>query len=124
MYAIKSKKTFELTIQRNCRRSDKISRKVQGALQVSLASKPGFYDHIKAPHTAETTKKSFDLYLSRDGKDFVFIDVSKNIDGTEYFYDRRMLYLEEEQELDVLIVFPSYGGVDKVLIQAEKANRR
>jgi len=85
-------------------------------IQASLNAKPGFFDHIRAPHTAETTKKSFDLYLSRDGKDFVFIDVSKNIDGTENFYDRRMIYLEEEQDLDVLIVFPSYGGVDKVLI--------
>lgn len=85
-------------------------------LQVSLSSKPGFFDHIRAPHTAETTKHSFDLYLSKDGKDFVFIDVSKNLHGTEHFYERNLISFDEEQDLDVLIVFPSYGGVDKVII--------
>ncbi len=86
------------------------------AIQVSLAAKPGFYDQIKAPHTAETTKQSFDLYLSKDGKDFVFINVSKNMDDSKYFYESSLISLEEEQELDVLILFPCYGGVDKVLI--------
>lgn len=86
------------------------------SIQVSLASKPGFFDHIRAPHTAETTKRSFDLYLSKDGADFIFYDLSKNMDGTDHFYETNLVCFEEEQEFDVLIIFPSYGAVDKVLL--------
>ena len=49
------------------------------SLQVSRMAKPGFFDHVKSPHLAEVTRGAFDLYLSKDGKDFIFYDVSKNM---------------------------------------------
>lgn len=87
------------------------------SVQVSLASKPGFYSEVKAPHLAWTTRSSFDLYLSRDGKDYVFYGVAtKGVGPDEKFYMHKFLELDEEEEFDVLLNFPLYGGVDKVLI--------
>lgn len=86
-------------------------------LEVSLAAKPGHFNHVRSPHLAEVCKQSFDLYLSKDGKEFIFYDVSKNMtpDNNKY-YVRKLLELEEAEEFDVLLNFPTYGGVDKVLI--------
>lgn len=85
-------------------------------LQVSRMAKPGFYDHVKSPHLSEVTKGAFDLYLSKDGKDFIFYDVSKNMTNDPKHYSRRLVSLEEAEEFDVLLNFPLYGGIDKVLI--------
>lgn len=85
-------------------------------LQVSRNAKPGIFDHVNAPHTADTTKHSFDLYVSKDGRDYIFCDVSKNMSKNPNFYERKLLSLEEEVEYDILLNFPTYGGVDKVLI--------
>ena len=87
------------------------------SIQVSLASKPGFFAEVKAPHMAWTTRSSFDLYLSKDGKDYVFYGVAtKGVGPDEKFYTHKFLELDEEEEFDVLLNFPLYGGVDKVLI--------
>lgn len=91
------------------------------SVQVSLAAKPGFFAHIKAPHTARVTCDSFDLYLSKDGKDYIFCDVSKGMDPQDNFYTRKLLELDEEEEFDVLLNFPLYGGVDKILIGVDEA---
>ena len=85
-------------------------------LQVSVNAKPGMYAHVSAPHTTGTTKQSFDLYVSKDGRDYIFCDVSKNMSKNPRFYERKLLDFEEAQEFDVLLNFPTYGGVDKVLI--------
>lgn len=85
-------------------------------LEVNSMSKPGYFDHVSSPHTAEVMKHSFDLYLSKDGKDFVFYDVSKNMTQNNHYYTRELVDLEETEEFDVLLNFPAYGGVDKVLI--------
>ena len=91
------------------------------SIQVSLAAKPGFFAHIKAPHTARVTCDSFDLYLSKDGKDYIFCDVSKGMGPQENFYTRNLLEFDEEQEFDVLLNFPLYGGVDKILLGVNEA---
>ena len=85
-------------------------------LQVSRMEKPGFFDHVKSPHLAEVTKGAFDLYLSKDGKDFIFYDVSKNMTNDPRHYCRKLVTLEESGEFDVLLNFPLYGGIDEVLI--------
>ena len=85
-------------------------------LQVSRMAKPGFFDHVKSPHLAEVTRGAFDLYLSKDGKDFIFYDVSKNMTNDPKHYSRKLVSLEETEEFDVLLNFPLYGGIDKVLI--------
>lgn len=86
------------------------------SLQVSRMAKPGFFDHVKSPHLAEVTRGAFDLYLSKDGKDFIFYDVSKNMTNDPKHYVRKLVSLEEPEEFDVLLNFPLYGGIDKVLI--------
>lgn len=85
-------------------------------LQVSRAAKPGFFDHVKSPHLAEIVRGGFDLYLSQDGKDFVFYDISKNMSNDPKHYSRKLVSLEAAEEFDVLLNFPLYGGIDKVLI--------
>lgn len=85
------------------------------SLAVSLKSKPGFYENIKGPHLAETLRESFDIYLSEDGEDYIFYGVSMNMAGTRY-YESKCIEFDEEKEYDVLLNFPAYGGVDKVLI--------
>lgn len=85
-------------------------------LQVSLAAKPGFFDHVPAPHLAEVSKSAFDLYLSKDGKEYIFCDVTKGFREGDRFYTRDILTLQDADEFDFLLNFPLYGGVDKVLI--------
>jgi len=86
------------------------------SIEVHIAEKPGYFDHIRSPHLAETTKRSFDLYLSKNGKEFVFYDVSKNLSTNKRSYTTMLVAFEDAQDLDVLLIFPSYGGVDKVLL--------
>ena len=84
-------------------------------IRVSLAAKPGFFDGYKSPHVARTNKSAFDLYLSKDGKDYVFCSVAK-MHETDRYYEALMLDLQEAEEFDILLNFPLYGGVDKILI--------
>ncbi|MBP3580446.1 MAG: hypothetical protein J6K12_04280 [Clostridia bacterium] len=85
-------------------------------IRVSVAAKPGYYDHIKAPHLTTINRRAFDLYLSKDGKDYVFCGVAKAMDDSDKYYESTMLRLDEALEFDFLLNFPLYGGVDKVLI--------
>ena len=86
------------------------------AIQVSLAAKPAFFANIKSPHLAVTSKSAFDLYLSKDGKDYVFYNVAKGMNETDRFYTHKFVDFQEAEEVDVLLNFPLYGGVDKILI--------
>ena len=71
------------------------------SIQVSLASKPGFFAEVKSPHLSWTTRSSFDLYLSKDGKDYVFYGVAtKGVGPDEKFYTHKFLELDEEEEFD------------------------
>ena len=92
-------------------------------IQVSLASKPGYYDHIKSPHLATVTRRAFDLYVSPDGKDYIFFGVAKGMDDSDNYYEHTFLKQDEEQEFDFLLNFPLYGGVDKVLIGVDDEAR-
>ena len=85
-------------------------------IQVELAAKLGFFDHIPGPHLATTTRRSFDLYLSKDGGEYIFYDVAKGFFEGDKTYTRRLLRLQEEAEFDFLLNFPLYGGVDKIMI--------
>ena len=91
------------------------------AIQVSLTSKPGFFAEVKSPHLAWTSRSSFDLYLSSDGKDYVFYGVAKDeVDENEKFYTHKFLEFDEEKEFDLLLNFPLYVGVDTVLIEVNE----
>jgi len=90
-------------------------------IRVSLASKPGFYSHIAAPHLADVSKYAFDLYLSRDGNDYVFYNLSDAGSGSGSYYESELIAWEEEQEYDFLLNFPLYGGVDQILIGMDEA---
>ena len=83
-------------------------------LRVSLASKP-LYFNTKSPHLPMTTKYGFDLYLSRGGE-YEFFGVTKDYTGTELYYESPLVDSKEPLEVDVLINFPLYGAVDKVLL--------
>ncbi len=85
-------------------------------IRVSLASKPGYYDHIKSPHLVIVNRSAFDLYVSEDGKDYVFFNVAKGMDCSDKYYEHTFLKHDELLEFDFLLNFPLYGGVDKVLI--------
>jgi len=86
-------------------------------IQVSLAGKPLFFDNTNtAPHLASTNKKAFDLYLSQDGKEYIFYNVAKGMSEATSYYTNTFINWEEPQEFDFLLNFPLYGGVDKILI--------
>ena len=91
------------------------------AIQVSLASKPAFFADTKSPHLAVTSKSAFDLYLSKNGKDYVFYNVAKGMNETDRFYTHKFVDFQEAEEVDVLLNFPLYGGVDKILIGVDDA---
>lgn len=84
-------------------------------VRVRLSDKPLFFDNIKAPHLSDVSKQSLDLYLSKDGREFIFYDVSKNMSG-EKEYTRILIDFEKSEEYDFLLNFPTYGAVDEVLI--------
>lgn len=86
-------------------------------LQVTLSGKPPFFDNVPtAPHLAGTNKRSFDLYLSKDGKEYIYCDVAKGSKEGDHYYTTTLFGLEEAEEFDFLLNFPLYGGVDRVLI--------
>lgn len=89
-------------------------------IRVSLASKPGFYSHVPAPHLADVTKRAFDLYLSKNGNDYVFYNLSDAGNGSGSFYESELIAWEEAQEYDFLLNFPLYGGVDRILIGVDE----
>lgn len=84
-------------------------------VRVRLSDKPLFFDNIKAPHLSDVSKQSLDLYLSKDGREFIFYDVSKNMSG-EKEYTRILIDFEKSEEYDFLLNFPTYGAVEEVLI--------
>ncbi len=86
------------------------------SIRVSLATKPGYFDNVMAPHLALTNKYGFDLYLSRDGKDYTFYGVSKKYTWDTRHYTYSFLEFPQEEEFDFLLNFPLYGGVDRVEI--------
>lgn len=87
------------------------------SLQVSLSGKPPFFDNVPtAPHLAGTNKRSFDLYLSKDGKEYIYCDVAKGSKEGDHYYTTTLFGSEEAAEFDFLLNFPLYGGVDRVLI--------
>ena len=85
-------------------------------IQVDLAAKPGYFDHVPGPHLAATTRRAFDLYLSKDGGEYIFCDVAKGFFEGDKAYTRELLSLQEAAEFDFLLNFPLYGGVDKIMI--------
>lgn len=90
-------------------------------IQVSLAGKPLFFDNTNtAPHLASTNKKAFDLYLSANGKEYIFFNVAKGMCEETSYYTYTFINWEEPQEFDFLLNFPLYGGVDKILIGVDE----
>lgn len=90
-------------------------------IQVSLAGKPLFFDNTNtAPHLASTNKKAFDLYLSKDGKEYTYCNVAKGMDESTSYYTHTFANWDEAKEFDFLLNFPLYGGVDKILIGVDE----
>lgn len=91
-------------------------------IQVSIASRPLYFKDYTSPHLAETTKYGFDFYAAEEGGDYKFIgvtadyDVKNTADDGRLFYENTFVNSEEEMDIDVLLNFPLYGAVDKVLI--------
>lgn len=91
-------------------------------LQVSLASKPLYFQRFGTPHLTDLAKYGFDCYVSVDGGDYHFVGIAVD-DGVEHrrdeagrFYEATFFDSEEEADVDILLNFPLYGAVDKVLI--------
>lgn len=70
----------------------------------------------KDPHLALTNKAGFDLYFSKNGEDYKFFGVTKGYDANDRYYEYTFIDGDTEIEMDVLLNFPLYGTVDKVLI--------
>ena len=66
-------------------------------LQVTLSGKPPFFDNVPtAPHLAGTNKRSFDLYLSKDGKEYIYCDVAKGSKEGDHYYTTTLFGLASE----------------------------
>ncbi len=85
-------------------------------IRVSLAAKPGYFAEAKKAHMAFVTQSAFDLYLSEDGKDYVYYSVALGMDEHTRYYESKFFEFDEAVEYDFLLNFPLYGGVDKILI--------
>ena len=91
-------------------------------IQVSLASRQLFFHEYGTPHLTDLTKYGFDCYVSVDGGDYHFVGIAANDsveerrDASGLFYEACFFNSEEETEADILLNFPLYGAVDKVLI--------
>lgn len=72
-------------------------------------------NHIKYPHISLTNAVGFDLYFSTGGE-YKFFGVTKNYDGEDKYYEYTFLDEDSELEIDVLLNFPLYGSVEKILI--------
>ena len=87
------------------------------SVQVKLMSKPYYFANtVTAPHLASVNKSAFDLYLSKDGGEYVFCDVAKGMSEGTKEYTYHLFSLNEAEEFDFLLNFPLYGGVDEILI--------
>ncbi len=85
-------------------------------IQVSVASKKLFFDGCDAPHLSTTSKIGFDFYASVNGSDYIYITTATNFNETSLYYESKLLSLDEETEIDVLLYFPLYGAIDKIMI--------
>jgi len=86
------------------------------AIQVSVASKKLFFDGYDAPHLSTTSKIGFDFYASVDGGDYIYITTATDFNESNLYYESKLLNLDEETEIDVLLYFPLYGAIDKVML--------
>lgn len=85
------------------------------ALEVSLAAKPLYFVRDYA-HQALTGQSSFDLYVSRNGGDYIFSGVKSIFSKQDRFLPMELIHLDEAEEFDILLNFPLYNAVDKVMI--------
>jgi len=91
-------------------------------IQVHLSSKVFFYEKARSPHISCITKCGFDFYASKNEGDYEYIGVAMNTgygrtyDESDRYYEHTFLDGTEEVEIDILLNFPLYGAVDKVLI--------
>ena len=86
------------------------------SIQVSLATKPLYFSKIPAAHLSLTAKSAFDLYVSRDGGEYIFSGLHTRFSPEDRFYEKTLIDLEEPEEFDILLNFPLYDAVDKILI--------
>lgn len=89
----------------------------QLTIQVCLGAKPLFFDNY--PYYAHMTlacRNSFDLYVSRNGGDFTYSGTQDGIGPEDRYYTKTFMNLGEAEEFDILLNFPLYGTVDKILI--------
>ncbi len=86
------------------------------SIEVSLMARSAYFAGIKTPHLALTAKSGFDLYLSKDGKNFIFYGVSKGIGETDRTYQHTFFELDQPEEFEILLNFPLYDGVDSLVI--------
>ena len=85
-------------------------------IQVSVASKKLFFDGYDAPHLSTTSKIGFDFYASVDGGDYIYITTAADFNESNLYYESKLLSLDEETEIDVLLYFPLYGAIDKIML--------
>lgn len=91
-------------------------------IQVYLSPKNLFYDKMRNPHITNITKFGFDFYASKDGGDYEYIgvamqtDFGRSDDENDRYYEHTFLDGTEEVEIDVLLNFPLYGSVEKIVI--------
>ena len=85
-------------------------------IEVSLAAKPRFFGDNFYGHMTLAARSAFDLYVSRNGGDYIFSGVHASLKPTDRFYKKTFFDFEEAEELDILLNFPLYDAVDKVMI--------
>lgn len=86
------------------------------SIQVSLASKPLHFCKIPGAHLSLTAKSAFDLYVSRDGGEYIFSGLPTRFTTEDSFYEKVLIDLPEAEDFDILLNFPLYNAVDKILI--------
>ena len=87
--------------------------------RVSVASMPTYFvtqGMVNGSHTSLLNKRGFDVYLSRDGGEYEFLSSTTNFNDTHTYYESTPVVSDEEIDVDVLINFPLYGAIDKVLL--------
>ncbi len=68
------------------------------------------------PHLPCTTKRGFDFYASHNGRDYEFVGVAMGYDEKTERYEATFINEDKPIEIDILLNFPLYGAVDKILI--------
>ncbi len=86
------------------------------SIQVNLSTKPLYFSNIPTAHLSLTAKSAFDLYVSRDGGDYIFSGLHTRFAPEDRFYEKILIDLQEPEEFDILLNFPLYDAVDKILI--------